>query len=435
MIERYRAEYLWVGGSQSELLESGIVDVADGRVLWVGEADDAPIRSTVAQSDVAGLLMPGFVNTHAHTPMVLLRGAGEGLPVDRWLTEVVWPREGRLTPEDVYWGMRLGSAELLRNGVTTSVEMYFHADQVAHAASDAGLRCIVTPPVLEDAALNRLGTVEDQLRAATELAHEWAPSDLISVGLGPHSIYALSQDVLREVGRIGAAEEILIHIHLAEQSYENELCLERYGLPLVAYLEDIGLLDSHLLVAHGVWLSDDDQTSLAEYSVGVAHCPTSNGRHASGIAPIVDIRRHGIPVGLGTDGPASHSRLDMFTEMRLAIQLARLRARDAEVLAPREALAMATHEASEALARSDIGILEPGRWADMVNVAVDGSAFTPTLEPEDLITHLVWSGSPADIRSVWVGGHQVVAGGRCLTVDVAEAQREVTVRARRLAEN
>jgi len=182
-------------------------------------------------------------------------------------------------------------------------------------------------------------------------------------------------------------------------------------------------------------IGDDDQTRLSEHSVGVAHCPASNGRHASGIAPVVDLRQRGIPVGLGTDGPASHSRLDMFAEMRLAIRMARLRALDAEALTPRDALAMATSEAATALARSDIGTLQPGRWADMVNVAVEGSSFTPVLEPEDLLTHLVWSGSPSDIRSVWVGGHQVVDNGRCLTVDVAEAQREVTVRARGLVGN
>jgi 5-methylthioadenosine/S-adenosylhomocysteine deaminase len=435
MITRYYAEYLFVGDSGSDLLEPGIVDVADGRVLWSGPAHNAQERPGASRIDVPGLLMPGFVNTHCHTPMVLLRGAGEGLPVNRWLNEVVWPREGRLTPEDVYWGMTLGGAELLRNGVTSSVEMYFHPDQVALAASGAKLRCTVTPPIIEDADLSRLGTVDHQLSTAIDLGHRWSEHDLIDIGLGPHSVYALSDEVLRKVARIAAAEDLMVHIHLAEQSYENDLCLERYGRPLVPYLEDIGMFESHLLVAHGVWLTDDDQTRLAEHSVGVAHCPASNGRHASGIAPVVDLRQRGIPVGLGTDGPASHSRLDMFAEMRLAIRMARLRALNAELLTPTDALAMATSEAAAALARSDIGTLQPGRWADMVNVAIEGSSFTPVLEPEDLITHLVWSGSPSDIRSVWVGGHQVVDDGHCLTVDVAEAQREVTIRARRLAEN
>jgi 5-methylthioadenosine/S-adenosylhomocysteine deaminase len=384
--------------------------------------------------ELAGLLMPGLVNTHCHTPMTLLRGAGEGLPVDRWLAEVMWPREGRLSPGDVYWGMTLGAAELLLNGITTSVEMYFYPEEVATAAADAGLRCTVTPPIVEGAGLGRFGTVGEQLAAAADLARRWEGSDLIDVGLGPHSMYALSDGALREVAQVAIAENLLIHMHVAEQSYENDLCLERSGRSLAAYLEDIGMFETNFLAAHGVWLTDEDQERLARHPAGVAHCPASNGRHASGIAPVVDLRRRGIPIGLGTDGPASHSRLDMFEEMRLAIRIARIRELNAEVLTPIDALTMATSEGAAALARTDIGSLETGMWADMVNVAVDGPAFTPILEREDLITHVVWSASPADIRGVWVGGRRVVEDGRCCTVDVGRAQHEVAARARRLAE-
>ena len=434
MTTRYVADYLWLGAGVPELLAPGVVDVADGRIVWAGPVDAAPETAEMNHVELAGLLMPGFVNTHCHTPMVLLRGAGEGLPVDRWLSEVMWPREGRLSPEDVYWGMTLGAAELLLNGVTTSVEMYFYADEVATAAKEAGLRSTVTPPVIEDGALDRLGTVEEQLGAAVDLARRWEGSDVINVGLGPHSMYTLSDGALRNVARVALAENLFIHMHVAEQSNENQLCLERSGQSLVEYLEDTGVFESHFLAAHGIWLTDDDQERLARHSAGVAHCPASNSRHASGTAPVVDLRRRGIPVGLGTDGPASHSRLDLFEEMRLAIRMARLRESSAEALTPLDALTMATSEGAAALARTDIGSLERGRWADMVNIAVDGPAFTPVLEKEDLITHLVWSASPADIRGVWVGGRQVVDDGRCLTVDVGPAQREVAIRARRLAE-
>lgn len=434
MTTRYVAEYLWVGPGDPELVAPGLVDVADGRVAWAGPVGAAPEIAEAIRVGVPGLLMPGFVNTHCHTPMTLLRGAGEGLPVDRWLSEVMWPREGRLSPEDVYWGMTLGAAELLLNGVTTSVEMYFYPDEVATAAGDAGLRCTVTPPVIEDTDLGRFGTVEEQLGVAVDLIRRWEDSDLIDIGLGPHSTYTLSDGVLRDVARVAAAEDLLIHMHVAEQRYENDLCLERSGRSLVTYLESIGMFETHFLAAHGVWLTDEDREHLARNSVGVAHCPASNGRHASGTAPIVDLRRRGVPVGLGTDGPASNSRLDIFEEMRLAIRMARLRESSAEALTPMDALTMATAEGAAALARTDIGSLEPGMWADMINVAVDGPAFTPLLEIEDLITHLVWSASPADIRGVWVGGRRVVDDGRCDSVDVGRAQHEVAVRARRLSE-
>lgn len=434
MITRYVAEYLWVGAGVHELVAPGVVDVTDGRIVWAGPAVAAPEIAETTRVELAGLLMPGLVNVHCHTPMTLLRGAGEGLPVDRWLTEVMWPREARLSPEDVYWGMTLGAAELLLNGITTSVEMYFYPDEIATAAVDAGLRCTVTPPVIEDADLGRFGTVEEQLEATADLALWWEGSDLIDVGLGPHAMYTLSDSSLRDVARVAVAEDLLIHMHVAEQSHENDLCFERSGQTLVTYLEEIGLFESRFLAAHGVWLTDADQDRLARHSVGVAHCPASNSRHASGTAPIVDLRRRGVPVGLGTDGPASHGRLDLFEEMRLAIRMARLRESSAEALTPIEVLTMATAEGAAALHRTDIGALEPGMWADMVNVAVDGPAFTPVLEREDLFTHLVWSASPADIRGVWVGGRRVVDDGRCLTVDVGPAQQEVSVRARKLAE-
>ena len=192
------------------------------------------------------------------------------------------------------------------------------------------------------------------------------------------------------------------------------------------------MFENHLLAAHGVWLTEDDQKALSNHLVGIAHCPASNGRHASGIAPVTEFREHGIPVGLGTDGPASHNRLDIFAEMRLAIRMARLRTLDADLLTPAEALSMATRDAARAVGRSDIGTLESGRFADMINVTVDGSAFTPILGPEDLITHLVWSAAPTDIRGVWVGGEKVVEDNRCLTVDVIEAEYQVTDRAHRL---
>ena len=168
---------------------------------WSGPAETAPSHNGTTVT-LHGLLIPGLVNTHAHTPMVLLRGAGEGLPVSRWLTEVMWPREGKLTSDDVASAMTLGAGELLLNGITTSHEMYFLADDVAKAAAAAGLRCVVTPPVLVAADLARFGTWEEQVDQMVELADKWAGDPLVTVGFGPHSAYALSEETLVESGRV-----------------------------------------------------------------------------------------------------------------------------------------------------------------------------------------------------------------------------------------
>ena len=162
-MDRYLADTLLTMSGDQRPIPGGVVDVEEGRVVWSGPANEAPDRGDAMVHRIDGILMPGMVNIHCHTPMVLLRGAGEGLPVDRWLHEVMWPREARLTPEDVRIGMQAGGAELLANGITTSVEMYFHGDAVAGGAADAGLRCLVTAPVIEDAQFDRFGTWQAQL--------------------------------------------------------------------------------------------------------------------------------------------------------------------------------------------------------------------------------------------------------------------------------
>ena len=434
-MNRYMADQLITMDSEGSIHSPGVVDVAEGKVVWVGKAEDAPSRAEATIERVEGVLLPGMVNIHCHTPMVLLRGAGENLPVDRWLHEVMWPREARLTPEDVETGMAAGAAELLSGGVTTSMEMYFYGEAVAAGAAWAGLRCVVTAPLIEDAKLSGLsGSLEHQLNQMTELAGRWEGSDLIQVGIGPHAVYSLSEQSLRDVAEAAAAHQMLIHIHVDEQQWEVEAVRKQTGMSATAFLAEIGMLDSPTVAAHSVWISPDDIAILAEAGAGVAHCPCSNGKHASGIAAVQQMRAAGIAVGIATDGPASHHRLDMFEEMRMALRLARIRSQDAAALLPHDALAMVTREAADAIRRPDLGRLAPGSPADMIAVSTGGPAFGPVIPDEDdLISRLVWSGTPAAVHSSWVGGRQVMAEGEVLTVDVEAVGRDVARRAARLA--
>ncbi len=425
-----------VGGVPAPIPD-GAVDVGDdGRIVWCGPAAAAPALEPGTPVHRTGILMPGLVNAHCHTPMVLLRGAGEGLPVDRWLHEVMWPRESKLTDEDVRVGMRLGAAELLSNGVTTSTEMYFWGQAMAEGATDAGLRCLVTPGVIEDPDFNVAGSWRDQIDEMVALRDRWAGNDLIRGGMSAHAAYSVSKECLSAIAERAAETRMPIHIHLAEQQWEDAAVRERSGgLAAPEYLESLGLLEGDVIAAHGVWLTAEDIDVLARNDTTVVHCPCSNAKHASGVAPLTEMRAAGLRVAIGTDGPASHHRLDLFEEMRTAIRTARTRSGDAQTLLPAEALRMTTAGAAEVLGwDAELGRLAPGCWADMVALSAAEPALNPVIADEDdPLARIVWSGSPGAISGVWVAGRKVVEDGRVLTMDMAEAVADAETRARRLA--
>ena len=456
-----------------EPIIDGAVDVDDdGRIAWCGPASDAPDRpgegdgggtndsgdthggtndsgdthggtglgvrdGGVAVHRIDGILMPSLINAHCHTPMVLLRGAGEGLPVDRWLHEVMWPRESKLTPGDVRAGMRLGAAEMLANGITTSVEMYFAGQAMAEAAEQAGMRCLVTPGVIEDPDFTLTGPWPDQIDEMVALRDRWAGSDLIDVGMAAHAAYSVSRECLTAIAERAAEAGMPVHIHLAEQQWEDAAVRERSGgRAAPEYLETLGLLDGDVIAAHGVWLTADDIDVLARNDTAVVHCPCSNAKHASGVAPVTDMQAAGLRLAIGTDGPASHHRLDLFEEMRTAIRTARIRSGDAQTFGPAEALRMTTAGAAEVIGQGgELGRLAPGCWADMMALSASAPALHPVIETEDdPLSRIVWSGSPGAISAVWVAGRKVVDHGQVLTVDVAEAVAEAQTRAQKLAQ-
>lgn len=412
--------------------QPGLVDVAGGRLVFVGAPDGAPAPpGPVVRT--GGVLMPGLVNTHAHSPMTLLRSTGDGLPLDRWLREAVWPLEAAMTDEDVYWGMLLGADEMLTNGVTTTCEHYLHGQAVVDAVLAAGIRAVVTPGVFDLPGAGPAGSWRHFLEEAGELhdAHTGRHSTL-TLGFGPHALYSVPDEGLRAVARAAQDAGALVQTHLAETAAEGAEVRRRFGCDAPEALARLGLTDGPVLAAHAVWVTDADLALLASHDVAVAHCPQSNGKLGSGVARVPDMRRRGIRVGLATDGPASNDDLDLWEEMRLAPLLARAVAADAGALATGEALRMATRGGAEALGL-DTGALEVGRPADVVRLRADDGRLTPALDGDQLVAHLVWSASSRLVTDVWVAGRHVVSDGRCTTVDGATARREVHRRARRVA--
>jgi 5-methylthioadenosine/S-adenosylhomocysteine deaminase len=429
-MQRFTARAVVVGDRAGTVVPDAVVDVADGEIRWVGPAADAPPARDAEIVGLPGILLPGLVNTHSHAPMVLFRGQAEGLPLDRWLGEVIWPREARLTAEDVEVAMTAASAEMLRNGITTSVEMYFHPERVAAAVAATGARAVIATPVLP---LPGMPPVEEQLRAAVELA-AGAPSDgTVEYGLGPHAAYTVPLKVLTTAAEAAREHGLLLHLHVAETATEGDELLARHGLSVPALLAAHDVLGGRVLAAHCVHMDDGDLELWQEYDVAVAHCPASNAKLASGIAPLRAMLDRGIRVGLGTDGPASNDGLDLLADARLAAMLARLSAADATAVTAAEAVWLATGAAADALGRPDLGRLTPGHRADLVHVDTRDLLFEPVGDIGDLLTHLVWSGASRLVRDVWVGGRQVVRDGVCTTVDAEALRADVAARARRLA--
>ncbi len=432
MTLRLEADVLFTVDRADTVLAPGAVEIDEGLISWVGDPWQVPPESDTEVRRLGGLMMPGLVNCHGHSPMTLLRSAGDGLPLTRWLQESVWPREARLEDEDVYWGMLLGAAELLGNGVTTTCEQYRHPTAVVEAVLEAGIRTVYTPAIFDRPDAGPGSNWEALLAAACAVIDATAgKSERFQMGLGPHATYTVPPEGLRAIAAEARARDALLQIHLSETEDECRIVQERYGMSAPLLLASEGILEGRVLAAHAVWLDDVDLAVLEEHDVAVAHCPGSNGKLGSGIAPLRAMLDRGIRVGLGTDGPASNDDLHLWDELRLAPLFARALAGDPNVLTSASALRLATRGGAEALGLP-VGALEVGRPADVIRLRTDDARFTPALSDAQLLGHLVWAGAGYLVTDVWVSGAQVVEHGQCTTVDGDRARVEVGERARRL---
>lgn len=420
------------------VFRDAVVDIDDtGRIAYCGPRNQAPERPRDAEvRECSGILLPGLINSHAHSPMTLLRGMGGDLPLMRWLQEVIWPAEARLRHSDVRTGMELGSVEMVRAGVTTSAEMYFPGEAVVEATLAVGSRVVLAPAVIDTPELSTLGTWQQMIDGISRWIDSdglrFGPHERVELSYGPHSAYTLPPEALEAVGAAAQQRGALVHTHVAESAQEDAEQRARYGsVPLL--LEKLGVLNGRVLAAHSVHLSDEDIAVFARRGVGVAHCPGSNAKLASGNARLVDLLAAGIPVGLGTDGPSSNDDLDLWEEVQLAGLLARLSTGDTTALTARAALLAATRGGAEALHRDDIGALEQGRWADVVHLDVDNPAFATGLDaPDDqVISNVVWAAGSRCVRDVWVAGQEVLRDGETTRVD----RRSIQAAARTAADH
>ncbi|MDR0634601.1 MAG: TRZ/ATZ family hydrolase [Azoarcus sp.] len=388
--------------------------VRDGRIVDILPQADARVRYHAATDCElsAHALIPGLVNLHAHAAMSLMRGLSDELPLARWLREAIWPAEARhVSPAFVRDGTLLAAHEMLRGGITTCNDMYFFPDDAAEAFAEAGMRAVVGLIVL-DFASAWASDPDDYLRRGLAIRHKWLGHPRIAFSVAPHAPYSVSDAGLERAACLAAELDLPIHIHVHETADEIADSLATHGARPLTRLERLGLLGPNLTAVHAVHADARDLALLAHHGCSVAHCPSSNMKLASGIAPLPAMLRHGINVGLGSDGAASNNRLDLFQEMRQGALLAKAGSLDATAAPAHAVLRMATLGGARALGLDDmIGSLEIGKRADFCAVALDSPAMAPCFDP---ISHLVYVCGREQVSHVWIDGDLRVRDGKVL---------------------
>ncbi|MDX9996176.1 MAG: TRZ/ATZ family hydrolase [Rhodocyclaceae bacterium] len=361
------------------------------------------------------VLTPGLVNLHTHAAMALLRGYADDMALMRWLQERIWPAESRhVSPAFVHDGTLLACWEMLRGGITCFNDMYFFPEDAARAALAAGIRAVLGITVFEFPSAYGTGPT-DYLDKGLRAREALRDDATISFCLAPHAPYTVSDATFERVAAIAAEIRAPIHVHLHETGDEIAGSLKEHGVRPVARLRRLGLLGPGLIAVHAVHLNPDEIALLGESGCHVAHCPTSNMKLASGIAPVGEMLAQGMSVGLGTDGAASNNRLDLFQEMRHAALLAKVAGHDAALLPAHQALRMATLEGARALGLDrEIGSLRPGKAADLLAVRLDDWLVQPCFDP---VSHLVYVAGREAVSHVWVAGKQRIANGMPIDLD------------------
>ncbi len=365
----------------------------------------------------AHALIPGLVNAHTHSAMTLMRGIADDIALKAWLESHIWPLEARfVSPDFVYDGTLLGAAEMLLAGVTCCNDMYFYPDAAARAYETAGMRAMLGTPVLEFATPYATD-VDAYLQRGLEARDAFRHSPLLSFSLAPHAPYTVGDDALARIVMYARQLDLPIQTHLAETRQEVDDARARTGMTPLARLDRLGATGPNFIAIHAVHLDPSDIALLASQRCHVVHCPGSNMKLASGIAPVTELLRLGVNVALGTDGAASNNRLDMLGEMRLASLLAKVASGDASAVPAATALRMATLNGAAALGLdANVGSLEPGKQADIVAIDLSGITTSPMYDP---VSHLTFAAGRECVTDVWVRGDPVVSGRQILTLDQA----------------
>ena len=401
-------------------LENHAVAIDAGRIVALLPAEEARLRFQARDTLrlAQHCVLPGLVNLHTHAAMSLLRGYADDMALMDWLSQRIWPAEARyVSTAFVRDGTLLACAEMLRGGITCFNDMYFHPEAAAEAVLRMGMRAALGVLAIEFPTAYA-ADADDYLAKGLATRDALRDEPLISFCMAPHAPYTVSDTSFERIATLSAQLDLPIHLHLHETLGEIQDSVKQYGVRPIQRLHRLGLLGPNLIAVHAVHLDADEVDLLAEQGCSIAHCPTSNLKLASGIAPVAAMSRRGLRIGLGSDGAASNNRLDLFREMNHAALLAKVDSGDATVLDAHSVLRMATLDGAAALGQEQrIGSLLAGKQADLCAVRLDDPSLLPCFNPA---AHLVHVAGREHVSHVWVAGEARVADGRLLGTDPAE---------------
>ena len=417
----WSARYVITENARHRVIENGAVAIRADRIVGVGTKSEIDGRFQAAHrlDRPDAILSPGLIDTHTHAAMSLFRGIADDKKLQDWLNNYIFPAEARnVSPDFVRWGTRLGCLEMLLGGTTTFTDMYYFEDVVAEVAKEAGMRGVLGETIIGFPVADAK-TPADALQFTEKYLARFRNDPLVVAAVAPHALYTNSDQTLRAARALANKFNAPLLIHLSETKKENDDSLNQRHMTPTKVLDTLGVLTGRTVAAHCVWVNEADMAILKARGVGIAHCPSSNMKLASGVAPVVRMLALGLAVGLGPDGPAgSNNDLNMFEEMDLAAKLQKVTTLDPEVLPASTTLEMATIRGARALGmEKEIGSLETGKRADLIMVRLDRPNAVPLYDP---ISQMVYALKADDVRDVMVNGKPVVSDAKILTLNPAQ---------------
>lgn len=395
------------------IYRDGCVTVENGTITYVGENIEIPVDADKVIDAKGGVVMPGLINAHTHSPMTLLRGCANDLALSEWLNDHIFPLEDRLDDEAVYYGTLLACAEMIKSGTTTFADMYFMSENSVKAILESGMKANVSRCVT-----GHHNDYKKRLAEGRQLFSDFngAGEGRLKIEHSIHAVYTCSREAMRKTVEAAIEDGCGLHVHLSETMQENRDCYRQYGKSPTEVMEDMGVFSVPANAAHCVYLSENDMDILKAHDASIAHNPTSNLKLASGVANIKEILSKDVNVALGTDGAASNNSLDMFFEMKLSALLHKGMRLDPTLITARQALAMATLGGAKALDRvGECGKLSVGYDADIIILDAESPSMMPVYDPVSLV---VYGGCGGQVVTSMIKGQIVMENRQLMTLDM-----------------